>query len=130
LAENYMQYLKSEGYVPTIDEDGDVRFKFEGKLYFLSIEEEDETFFKLVFPMFWTIDSEEERARVCDACVHASRQTKVAKVFTVLDNTWAAVELFLPSVDDMPKVFPRSMRALRSAVEEFAGRMRGESSPS
>tara|TARA_B100000787_G_scaffold163315_1_gene144860 strand:- start:2047 stop:2508 length:462 start_codon:yes stop_codon:yes gene_type:complete len=32
---NYLSFLKSEGYVGSIDEDGDIKFKFEGDTYYI-----------------------------------------------------------------------------------------------
>ena len=52
LAEMYRLFLLEEGYAPSIDDDGDVRFKFEGGDYFVLIDREDEDYFRLVYPAF------------------------------------------------------------------------------
>lgn len=44
-AQIYSKYLSQEGYVPTVDNDGDVIFKVEGKVYYISIDTKDELFF-------------------------------------------------------------------------------------
>ncbi len=38
IRKNYKSYLYEQGYRPEIDEDGDVKFKYEGKTYFLLVK--------------------------------------------------------------------------------------------
>ena len=122
-AELYRAFLAEEGYVPRIDGDGDVAFKFEGGSYVIIVDEKDDQFFRLVFPGFWSIESDEERARVEKAALEATAQTKVAKVFPVRDDTWATIELFCTPVEAFKPVFKRSIAALKSAVDTFRRRM-------
>jgi hypothetical protein len=112
-------YLSNEGYAPQVDDDGDLLFKCEGGSYFIIIDEQDGEFYRLCYPNFWSIDNEPERAQVVKAAQAATGKTKVAKVFTVRDNTWASIELFLGSADQMNVVFKRSMSALQTAVRNF-----------
>lgn len=122
----YVQYLTEEGYAPKVDNDGDVFFKFEGRGYVILIGEKDEEFFSLAFPNFWSLESDAERAKAVDAALHATKQTKVAKVFPVKDDTWATVELFCCPPDAFKSVFRRSLSALRAAVENFRTKMKEE----
>ncbi len=77
-----------------IDEDGDVAFKCEGRTHVILIDPDDDTFFNLALPCFWSIESEQERAKVAQVAQFATAQTKVAKVYPTKDNTIAAVEMF------------------------------------
>lgn len=43
------EFLKEEGFVPEIDSDGDVKFKYEGKTYYVSVSKTDNT------PMYVTM---------------------------------------------------------------------------
>lgn len=124
LGRMYVDYLRNEGYAPEIDSDGDVKFKKEGKFYFILISDKDPEFFRLVFPGFWSIESESERARVEKAAQHATDKTKVAKVLPVKDNTWALIEMFCSPPESFKPVFERSMNALQTAVATFAEKMR------
>lgn len=119
----FCDFLKDEGYRPEVDEDGDIVFKSEGNTYLIILEENDEEYFRLVFPTFWSIESSEERKKVERAALKATADTKVAKVFPVRDDTWAAVELFASSLDDIKSVFSRSMSALQVAVGAFVEEM-------
>jgi hypothetical protein len=123
LAEMYRSYLADQGYAPKIDDDGDVIFKCEGRVYFIDVAEKDETFFRLIFPNFWSIESEAERQKVSQAALHATVQTKVAKVFPVGDNTWASIEMFCSPPEAFQPVFRRCLRALQASVENFREKM-------
>jgi hypothetical protein len=120
----YHDFLDHEGYRPAIDKDGDLMFKIEGKTYFVFVDEDDEEFFRLVFPNFWSIEDEDERARAYVAAHDATAQTKVAKVFVVKDDTWATLELFCDPPETVKAVLPRGLLAVQSAVDTFAQIMR------
>ncbi|MBK8980104.1 MAG: hypothetical protein IPM29_29745 [Planctomycetes bacterium] len=123
-AEMYSQFLREEGYAPKLDDDGDVTFKYEGGFYLILIDAEDEEFFRLVYPGFWAISDDAERARVERAALLASAQTKVVKIFPVRDDTWAAIEMFCSPPDVFKSVFRRSIGALRAGVQNFIKHMR------
>ncbi|HSV72800.1 MAG TPA: hypothetical protein VLH79_03480 [Chthonomonadales bacterium] len=123
-AEMYREYLASEGFPVNIDRDGVVAFKFEGGNYVILIDE-DETYFRLVYPGFWSIDSEEERLRVSLAALHATAQVKVAKVYPRNDDTHAAIESFCSPPEAFKPVFKRSLRALGAAVQCFREKVPG-----
>lgn len=120
----YHEILEQEGYRPTIDKDGDLMFKIEGKTYFVFAEEDDAEFFRLVFPNFWAIENEDERARAYVAAHDATAQTKVAKVFVVNDDTWACLELFCDPPETVKTVLTRGIAAVQAAVDTFAQIMR------
>jgi hypothetical protein len=122
-AELYRQYLVEQGYAPRIDEDGDVAFKYEGGSYWIMVDDTDETFFRVIFPNFWSIDSEDERVKVTYAALHATERTKVAKVFIVGNNTWSSIEMFCSPPDVFKPVFSRSLRALQTSVDNFREKM-------
>ncbi len=119
IASKYLDFLSQEGFRPSVDEDGDVTFRYEGGFYGILIDPKDVKYVRLVFPNFWSIDSKDEGDRASRACVYATGKTKVAKVYTVRDNVWAAIELFCPSTEAFQAVFPRCMGALRASVSNF-----------
>jgi len=126
LAEFYRDFLNEEGYRASIDEDGDVVFKFEGGTYFISIYEDDGEYFQLVYPFFWEIGSDEERERAKVACLEVTRGQKAAKVFLVRNDTdvSATAEAFFESREDVKQIFPRYVRCIQSAVGAFRDAMR------
>jgi hypothetical protein len=120
----YTDYLSEEGYRPEVDSDGDVRFKREGRLYFIGVSEEDPEFFRVVLANIWPIESEKERAQVLVAADESNAKSKVAKVYTVRDNVWVCVELFVARPEDFKGVFRRAMSALDNGVAIFVEKMK------
>ncbi len=120
----YREYLAELGYRPEIDRDGDVKFMREGRTYYIILQDKDEEFFRIVYPNFWKIESEEERAKVIMASVKATADTKVAKVFPVEDNVWATIEMFCATPEAVKPVLDRSMSALAVSVHTFVEAMR------
>ena len=120
----YSEYLTEEGYKPEVDADGDVRFKREGRLYFIAVSEQDPGFFRLVLPNVWPIENEAERSKVLAAADYSNAKTKVCKVFIVKKHVWLSVELFFASPRDFKGVFSRAMAAIDTGVVKFAEKMR------
>jgi hypothetical protein len=119
LAHYFADYLLKEGYSPTIDDDDDVVFKFEGQTYVISTDTTDVQYFRLMYLNFWSLESEEERQLAAMVAAVVNRQLKVVKVFVADNETHASVELFVNHIDDFKPVFRRSLAALQSAARAF-----------
>ncbi len=120
----YSDFLRAEGYVPQLDKDGDIIFKVEGGTYLILLDERDDEFFRLTYPNFWAIESQDERIKVEKAALVATGNTKVAKIFPVGNNVWGTIELFVGSPEAVKPIFSRSLSALRTAVNTFKEEMR------
>jgi hypothetical protein len=124
LQKMYMEFLTADGYRPEVDSDGDVQFKEEGKTYFIDVSADDQEYFRIVLANIWPIESEEERLRVLQACDYANATAKVCKAYTVRDNVWVGIEVFVAKPEDFKGVFKRSMSALRNGTMLFVKKMR------
>ncbi len=122
----YMAYLTKEGYRPTVDDDGDVVFKSEGRTYFIDVEADDPGYFRIALPNIWAIESPEERQQVLAACDHSNATAKVAKCYIVRDQVWVGIEVFLANPDDFGHIFARSLSAVNTGTSLFADRMQGK----
>ena len=119
-AADYLKYIVDLGYKAEIDADADIKFESESNTYFLILDDRDPVFFRLAYPNFFPLESDEDRRRGLEAANYANRLTKVAKVtVTAKNNVWASIEMFLPEKDDFKKVFPRSFETLRKATSRF-----------
>ena len=127
LQKMYLDHLKEEGFKAEVDEDGDVRFKREGKTYFISIDEKDPLFFRVVLPNFWEIENDDERIKVLRSADWANGRTKSCKIFSVRNNLWASVDIFLPKLEEFKAVMSRCFSVLDTGVQNFVERM-GEKS--
>ncbi|MCU7805451.1 MAG: hypothetical protein KZQ96_19845 [Candidatus Thiodiazotropha sp. (ex Lucinoma borealis)] len=120
----FVEFLSEEGYRPQIGDSGLISFNSDGMNYFVLIDENDDQFFRLVVPNFWSIDNEDVRRMVQAAGDDSSASTKVAKIFTVDDNVWAAYESFFSTPEHFKGIFPRALSVLNTSVQNFAARMR------
>jgi hypothetical protein len=125
-AEMYREFLAEEGYVLRLDDDGDVVFKCEG-MTFIIVLEADEQYFRIVCPYFWSIDSEEELDHVAHAACEVTSRIKVAKVYPVEGDTWAAVEMYCSPPEAVLPVLLRAIRTLRHVITAFQIAMRKRS---
>ncbi len=130
-AEFYVDFLSTDGYRPTLDDDGDVLFRFEGGTYLIYAIEDDPGYLRVLYPNFWVIESEAERASAFHAASHATRVCKGAKVFVREDggNVCIAYECFFGDMDalteDIPALFSRILSAMRHAAGTFSSTMTG-----
>jgi hypothetical protein len=124
MAQMYQAYLRAEGYLLENEPSGDVRFKFEGGNYWINIDPEDKDYFRILYPSFWPIKGEPERAKVDVAALHATARTKVAKILPSRDNVSAAVEILCSPPENFKFVFKRLLGVLQFAVKTFVEKMR------
>lgn len=118
VAERYAALLRADGYSPEIDEDGDVRFKYEGSNIIILLDDEDPSFVRVCLPNFLKIASDEHRSRVLAAVNEANRQVKVGKAFITKEHCWAAVEAFIPDAAYLGSFLKRYLRILQLLVKE------------
>jgi hypothetical protein len=108
LQQMYMDYLQQNGYQPFIDSDGDVDFKAQGFNFYISVDEGDIESFRIVFPAFWEIESDDERIKASDAISYANRTTKVARIYIERnDDVYIDANILLSKPDDFKNHFER-----------------------
>lgn len=124
LQEIYMNYLLKEGYQPEVDEDGDVRFKREGRTYYIDVIPDDAEFFRIVLPAIWPIDDKAERYQAFKAMNQVMRLVKSVKMFTVRDDVWVTVEMFVNEPAGFKPLFPRIISVIEGSTTQFVYQMR------
>jgi hypothetical protein len=122
----YVSYLEEEGYAPSIDSDGDITFKIEGRNYYIIVDEDDSIFFQIYYPNFWEIETEAERAKASAVIMSVNRTTKIAKVYiTSRDNTSIDAGILLNTPEDFKGHFSRMIDAVQLARSKFVVGMNG-----
>ena len=116
----YARLLELEGYKPSIDDDGDLRFKHENWHLCLNRDARDAEYFRLILPNFWSLDGDAERVRAERAADRVNRQMKVAKVHSAAGRSmWATVEMFVAEPGHAAPVLMRCIRILPEAALLF-----------
>jgi hypothetical protein len=123
----YTEYLSTEGYKPEVNSDGLVLFKREGRVYVILVSETDSGFFHLVLPNICKIEHEKKRAQVLAAADFSNANSKVCKVYTVQDQVWVSIEIFVKSPEDFKGGFERAMGAMDIGLNNFVLAMREKS---
>lgn len=119
----YMEVLREEGYLPKLDTDGDIRFKKEGTEFWLFINEDDETYFQLVLPLF-QVDEETEMGSTVAAASAVTGQIKAAKVLVTGSGLCVAtIEQFLTSPSDLSVLLERYLSVLFAARLELGSEL-------
>lgn len=113
------EFLISEGYRPEVS-GCYIALKHEGRRYYVAIDEENDQHYSIVFPSFWPIESDEERARALAAANKATGELKVAKVYVHDTDVWATLEAFCACPEHYLPVLLREIRAVSAAVRAFA----------
>ena len=119
-----MDHLKEEGYVPKIDDDGDIAFKCEGDKFYIQLDEEDIQFFRMIFLGNWECEDEEEKIRMYKAASDTNRGMKMVKTSIRDDSTvTVAIECLLNNAEYFTINFARWLSAMKSAIETFKEKM-------
>jgi len=123
----YMQYLRSEGYVPSIDKDNDILVKLDGSNFYILIGKSDPSFLTLLKPSIWSIKSDAERTKAANAVSYANRSTKVAKAFLAgKNNEWVSLsaEMYVDDPNQFGLFFKRLIRMINNTGSEFETQMK------
>jgi len=122
-----MQYLRSEGYMPSIDEDNDILVKLDGSSFYIIIGKSDPSFLTLLKPNIWSIKSDAERTKAANAVSYANRSTKVAKAFLIGNNNeWVSLsaEMYVDDPNQFGLFFKRLIRMINNTGSQFENQMK------
>jgi len=121
----YTSFLKEQGYQSNIDSDGDVQFKAEGRTFYIIVDSRDLQSFRILYPNFWEIESEDEKAKVVKVVNYINRTTKVAKVYlnSREDDVSMDVNIFVEKPENFKVFFRRMIDLLLEERREFREKM-------
>jgi len=119
----YMEYLRQEGYMPSVDDDGDILFKVAGNTYFIIIDENDLQFFQIY--MGFKLETLSPEIALT-AVNYSNRSSKVVKVAFSPDRKVISItaELLLNDPKDFIPVFSRAISLIQNAENNFISQIR------
>ncbi|MDR0687079.1 MAG: hypothetical protein LBF55_00135 [Prevotellaceae bacterium] len=120
-----MDYLREQGYVPTLTEVGNnISFKAEGNTFVLQLSEEDPEC--LILALYgWEFDDSNEKAKAYVAANKVNWDKKMGRAAVVEEDngmyfdTWNLIR----STDDVKFYFPRMLSTVKSLVSSFRAEM-------
>ena len=121
----YLTYLRSEGFQPAVDEDGDITFRYEGGNYYIYVEDNDTGYFQIVYPNFYRLETRAERTAAAAAASVVTRGIRVVKVYlnSSESNVSISAEMFVVNLTDFTQFFYRLLDIMNSARNEFNSQM-------
>ena len=124
LQEMYVSFLRSEGYNPSVDSDGDVNFTAQGHRFYIDVMAEDLHSFRIVLSSFLDIGS--DRLRALEAAVLEINTTKATR-FVIASNNRIAIDsfIFLGHPEDFRLHLNRMVSNILIARRDFLARMGG-----
>jgi hypothetical protein len=127
----YADYLRSEGFDPSVDNDGDIFFKYQGGNYYIYVYEQDAQYFRLVCPNIWKIESLQERSDAALAASKVNSSWKLVKVYVAdWDDVMVSADILVKDPSDFTGFFYRMLEVLNDARNDFWNRMRRQQEPS
>ena len=116
LRSEIMQFLKEEGYMPEIDADDDIKFKSEGRSYYVTVSKVDEN------PMYVTLfvqysNPEDYSAECVVFASKALNMYKGVKLICFDDSYRISAELYLRDAD----LFKESFYKIKSQIDNVRG---------
>lgn len=116
-------YLQQEGFLPELDADGDITFKYQGQRVYIIVHEDDQNFFLFMMPQF-TAQGEDELIQSLIACNHATKKTKVAKAYVNDKNrVIISAEILVPEPGDVGSVIKRSLETMMSCKKNLGEKL-------
>ncbi len=115
----YVSFLSSKGITAEIDKDGDVKFTYNDKSYFITIDRKDQNFFRLMRVANLKITDEAKKAQVYRICHDLTQDLKVTKVYWYNSMLWASTELLVNGPNDFKGIFDRAIKYTQEGYDKF-----------
>ena len=119
LVENW---LKEQGFRCERDEDGDVRFRYQG-IGMFCCKDSDDRFLRIIMPGIYDVNG--DRARVLEAINTISRDIKAIKAFLVEDSLWLSIEMYIDSTPDIEDFIERCLDIMIAGRNRIAKEILG-----
>lgn len=111
------QFLKEEGYVPTIDDDDNsLNFKREGNRYWLTVEGDNPYYIRLHIGGFSAEDV--NKKLILEACNYANYNKRCGKACYSDDGVYFTVEYYCQTIEGFKNSFYDNIRAADTVKKE------------
>lgn len=118
LRDNIKSYLQEEGYQPSIDSDGDIKFKRQGDVYFISVSENDESPYYVRLSKYFSYSDKISKSKIA-LYYETINQYKMIKLIAAENSFILDSQMFLINSVSFTSIFNRVLRAMDAAEEEL-----------
>lgn len=117
--DKYVAFLNNKGYSPEVDSDSDIKFSYNNRSYYITIDEKEESFFRLARLANLRLESNTDIAQAKEICHDITREVKVAKVYWLKGVIWVSSELLMPDKESYETIFDRCLKLTESTYLKF-----------
>jgi hypothetical protein len=115
---NYLSFLKSEGYIGSIDDDGDIKFKYEGKAYYIWPSKSN--YFSMSYYVSNKVDGCSNKIKSIIKKTNGSlKATSVSAIGENCDLIKINIETLLVNPDDYKLLFDRCLKILKLQLKKL-----------
>ena len=116
-------WLAREGFRATIDDDGDLQFKYQGFTMWVTPDEKDPLFLRIILPNIYEVN-EENRAAVLEALNKVNCDLKAVKGYVVGENVWLSIEMYIDASPEIEDFIERCLDILLAGHRKFGEEMK------
>ena len=117
-SEMVLNFLRQQGFIPEVDEGGNIDFKYQMASFVFINNDEDEEFFQLMMPCIFDV-TDDNCDMVMEAANKVNRQIKVVKACVINDSVWLLFESLLDHSPEVSDIIPRALNILQGARRQF-----------
>ena len=113
-------YLKSEGFQPEIDDDGDIKFKRQGDTYFVKVSATDENPMYVTLSKYYQYSDKISRTKLI--LFNSEKSYKSCKIATPESQFIIRIEMFVNASSAFTSVFYRLLKVMddvETAIKEY-----------
>ena len=120
LRTNIVSFLKTEGYMPEIDSDGDIKFKSEGSTYYVIIDaNESSPFYLSLVSIYSYNDSGKWSRRWFEGVASEINLYKGLSLELYSSTAYLSMGMFLTEAEHFNRSFYRMLQILKAAEDEL-----------
>lgn len=115
-----IQILEKLGFKPEVDEDGDIKVRYQMKSIYVFVGDEEDSYVAVLLPQFHEIEDGEETL-VLATCNKMTRELKLAKVFVdhTFKNVSASCEFYYANEESLGHSLDKSLQMLGIVRSQF-----------
>lgn len=113
-----LDFLRKEGFTPTVDERNNIVFKYQMTTYVFFTDENDDEFFQLTMPAIYDV-TEDNRELVLEAANKVNQSMKVIKIIVTQESVWVLFEILLDETPQVEDIMPRAFRIMEDGRRKF-----------
>lgn len=119
--DEYVKFITEEGYSPTVDSDGDIMFKIEGRTHFIDVYNEESPQYITFMTSGFQVGGEDgfDRELSLRAANEVNRKKRTVKLYVTNTSVSVRVEMPFANTESFRRVFYKLISYLETGRESF-----------